>query len=389
MKWRPHVPAHLRKRYVLSGIPLDLTTLLADAFARQARIHSNSWGGGEPGEYDSQCEQLDRFVWDHKDFCVLVAAGNDGTDNDGDGKINSMSVTSPGTAKNCITVGACENLRPQFNSEIYGDWWPNDYPAAPFRNDPMANKSAEVVAFSSRGPTEDGRIKPEVVAPGTFILSTRSTQIASNNMAWGAFPASRMYFHMGGTSMATPLTAGAVALIRQYLRMVRSVPRPTAALLKAALIVGTTKLSGYSPTSALLDNHQGFGRVNLDAVLAPPSPARLKFLEVAPGLRTGQSHSFEIEVLSKRAPLRVVLAYTDFPGPALVNNLNLMARSPTGRRYVGNQSAGNTLLLDTSNNVECLHIKLPAVGKWKFEVVGSNVPQGPQDFAVVWTGHVA
>ncbi|WP_206678984.1 hypothetical protein, partial [Salmonella enterica] len=68
----------------------------------------------------------------------------------------------------------------------------------------------------------------------------------------------------------------------------------------------------------------------------PPSPSRLKFLEVAPGLRTGQIHSFEIEVLSKQTPLRVVLAYTDFPGPALVNNLNLTARSPTGRRYVGN-----------------------------------------------------
>jgi hypothetical protein len=49
--------------------------LFSDAYRQKARIHSNSWGGGAPGEYDSQSEQLDRFVWEHKDFCVLVAFG--------------------------------------------------------------------------------------------------------------------------------------------------------------------------------------------------------------------------------------------------------------------------------------------------------------------------
>jgi len=181
MKWKPQYPGN--SRYILAGIPNDLTVLFGDAYQKKARIHSNSWGGGDPGAYDEQCEQLDRFVWDHKDFCVVVAAGNDGTDQDGDGKINPMSVTSPGTAKNCITVGACENRRPQFNGETYGAWWPRDYPVPPFRDDPMANNPQQVVAFSSRGPTQDGRVKPDVIAPGTFILSTRSTQIAVNNTA--------------------------------------------------------------------------------------------------------------------------------------------------------------------------------------------------------------
>lgn len=63
-------------RYLLSGIPNDLTKLFLDAYKKRVRIHSNSWGGGDPGAYDIQCEQLDKFVWDHKDFCVLVAAGN-------------------------------------------------------------------------------------------------------------------------------------------------------------------------------------------------------------------------------------------------------------------------------------------------------------------------
>lgn len=205
MQWKDPQNFQRLGRYLLAGIPLDLTGLFADAYARKARIHSNSWGGGEPGAYDAYCEQLDRFVWEHKDYCVLFANGNDGTDMDGDGRINPMSVTSPATAKNCLSVGASENRRPAFNGNVYGDWWPDDYPAAPYRTDPIANDPEQVAAFSSRGPTADGRIKPDVVAPGTFVLSTRSTLIASNNTGWSPFPASRLYFYMGGTSMATPL----------------------------------------------------------------------------------------------------------------------------------------------------------------------------------------
>ncbi|HXJ93672.1 MAG TPA: S8 family serine peptidase [Terriglobia bacterium] len=378
MKWKNPGSFPGQERYLLAGIPLDLGTLFGDAYKKGARIHSNSWGGGDPGAYDSQCEQLDGFVWEHKDFCIVVAAGNDGTDKDGDGKINPMSVTSPGTAKNCITVGACENRRPDFNKETYGAWWPSDFPVAPFKSDPMSDQPNEVVAFSSRGPTLDGRIKPEVIAPGTFILSTRSTQIAPNNTAWAAYVPSKLYFFMGGTSMATPLTAGAVALVRQFLRTSAGIKKPTAALLKAALIAGATRLRGYAPKTAVADNHQGFGRVNLDAVLAPAAPASVRFLEVKPGLRTGELHSVDVEVKSSQTPLRVVLAYTDYPGRALVNNLNLIVHSPSGKDYAGNSA------VDSTNNVEVVHVAKPAAGLWQIRVVGSNVPQGPQDFALTY-----
>jgi serine protease AprX len=387
LKWKD--PADLAEygRYLLAGIPEDLTVLLSHAYGKGARIHSNSWGGEDPGEYDEQCEQLDRFVWRRRTFCVLVAAGNDGTDDDGDGKINPMSVTSPGTAKNCITVGACENRRPAFNGETYGRWCPDDYPVAPFRNNPMADDSDTVVAFSSRGPTRDGRVKPDVVAPGTFILSTRSTQIAANNTAWSAFPPSRLYFHMGGTSMATPLTAGAVALIREYLRTKEKIKSPSAALLKAALIAGCKRLTGYSPSDVLLDNQQGYGRVDLDAVLAPSSPATTVFRDDKPGLRTGQVRNFTLKVKSNQTPLRIVLAYSDYPGATLVNNLNLIVTDPDGKRYVGNQNAPSTMTLDVANNVEVIRVNRPVAGTWTINVVGSNVPQGPQPFAWVAQAH--
>jgi hypothetical protein len=387
LQWKDPADAQLYGRYLLAGIPADLSTLFADAYRKGARIHSNSWGGGDPGEYDEQSEQLDRYVWKHRTFCVVVAAGNDGTDADGDGKINPMSVTSPATAKNCVTVGACENRRTNFNSETYGKWWPQDYPAAPYRNDPMANNSDQVAAFSSRGPTRDGRTKPEVVAPGTFILSTRSTQIAANNKAWAAFPPSRLYFHMGGTSMATPLVAGALGVIREYLRRQKRMASPSAALLKATLILGARRLPGYAAADAVLDNQQGFGRVDVDAALAPSSPARTEFRDVKPGLRTGEARSYALRVKSNQVALRIVLAYSDYPGAALVNNLNLLVTDPNGARYVGNQG-GASLTMDAHNNVEVVQVRRPVAGDWRIEVVGSNIPQGPQPFALVWQAHL-
>lgn len=372
-------------RYLLAGIPNDLTTLFSYAYARGARIHSNSWGGGDPGAYDAQCRQLDEFVWKKKDFCVLVAAGNDGTDQDGDGKINPTSVTSPATAKNCITVGASENLRPEFNSQLYGKWWPQDYPVAPINNDPLANDSDQVAAFSSRGPTKDGRVKPDVVAPGTFILSTRSRMIASNNTAWAAFPPSRMYFHMGGTSMATPLVAGAVGVLREFLKKWVGYTKPSAALVKAALILGARKLPGYSPSSELKDIHQGYGLVALRTIIDPPTPTRVWFVEQSHGVSTGQQQVLDINVASSQVPLRVAMAYTDFPSSRLVNNLNLLLESPSGSIFVGNQG-GSGLTPDTTNNTEVIQVAAPQRGKWKLRVVGSNVPQGPQDYAIVFSG---
>ena len=382
MKWKPNAPPNLKgERYILAGLPTNLGPLFQFSYSQGARIHSNSWGGGDPGAYDDQCRQFDQFVWAHKDFCFVIAAGNDGSDKDGDGKVNLQSVTSPGTAKNCITVGACENLRPEFDAQTYGEWWPSDFPMNPMKDDPMANRPDQIVAFSSRGPTSDNRTKPDVVAPGTFILSTRSSRLAANNFAWAAYPPDKAhYFHMGGTSMATPLTSGAVALLREFLRKKQGIASPSAALLKALLIAGAKRLPGTGSSTAIADNHQGFGRVNLDR-----SVKRTLATKDGAGLKTGDKSTLTVKVPTVSKTLRIVLCYSDFPGPSLINNLNLIVTDPARKRYVGNQtssSVGGTLTLDSTNNVEVIEVRKAKKGDWTVDVVASNVSSGTQDFAL-------
>ncbi|HEY4138556.1 MAG TPA: serine protease, partial [Casimicrobiaceae bacterium] len=136
---------------------------------------------------------------------------------------------------------------------------------------------------------------------------------------------------------------------------------------------------GTAPSGALLDNHQGFGRVNLDR-----SFKRVVAAIEGPGLATGQNSTFTINVPTANKTLRIVMAYSDFPGDTLVNNLNLVANDPTGKGFVGNQaeSGGGTLALDKTNNVKVIQVKNAKKRNWTINAIASNVPAGPQDFAV-------
>jgi hypothetical protein len=71
-----------------------------------------------------------------------------------------------------------------------------------------------------------------------------------------------------------------------------------------------------------------------------------------------------------------------------VNDLNLIVTAPDGSRTAGNQRRGAAGGLDARNNAEVVHVAKPAAGRWNVEVVGSNVPEGPQDFALVAVGHL-
>jgi serine protease AprX len=370
--------------FQLAGLPSNLAKLFQQAYNQGARIHSDSWGGGAAGEYDATSRQLDEFIWKNPDFCVLVAAGNEGVDGSpADGIVDEGSVSSPGTAKNCITVGASQSERPAFSSDTFGKFWPDDFPRNPLKTEPVAGDRDKLAAFSSRGPTLDGRVKPDVVAPGTYILSTRSTQLPPASTGWKAYTANPRYMYDGGTSMATPLTAGAVALVRQYFRTEQHVPAPSAALLKSTLICGARRMPlPYVSSGILFDNHQGAGRVDLDKVLSPTGGAVFGFQDVTPGLKTGQASETTVTAVSSR-PLRVVLTYSDAPGRGLKNNLNLILIAPDGTRRIGN-ATGTSLTFDTRNNVELVEVSAPAAGAWRIQVVGSNVPMSPQPFALTW-----
>jgi subtilisin family serine protease len=246
----------------------------------------------------------------------------------------------------------------------------------------------DLAAFSGRGPCKNGRRKPDVVAPGTFILSTRSSQIAHYAQA-PYTPAMEHYMFMSGTSMATPLVAGSAALVRQYLRTEKGIDKPSAALLKAALIHSAEYIDyryAHEDSKKWANNEQGWGRINLSRIIDLPSPYQIVFFDQSQGLASsGKAHKYTIEISNNSIPLRATLVYTDYPGPQLVNNLNLSLISPAGKYYLGNDFKGKGTK-DEFNNVEGCIIESPELGTWKIEILGSCISQSPQDYALVISG---
>lgn len=346
----------------LGGLPDDLHDLFQPPYGSdQARVHSNSWGSTvADGRYDQNAREVDDFVWSNRDMVICFAAGNDGKDGDSNGLIDAQSVSPPGTAKNCITVGASENHRPA-KTITYGAGWPSEFPAAPIFADKVADNPDGIVAFSSRGPTSDRRIKPDLVAPGTYILSSRSRATSSEGWELSADP---LYMYEGGTSMATPLVAGCVALVREYLAEQHAMATPSAALVKALLINGAHNVAGqYVPSEAggTPNNAEGFGRVDMAATVGPlPQGVTLTLHDEATALDTGEEESFTVTV-GKGADLKVTLVWTDPAGDTLQNDLDLNVKAANRKERHGNMAATSTAF-DRVNNVE--------------QVVWTNLPAG-------------
>lgn len=325
---------------VLLGLPSNLDLLFSEADTAGADLHSNSWGSSMAAAYTSFSEDVDAYVWDHPDFLILFAAGNSGVDLDGDGVIDYYNVGSPGTAKNCLTVGASEGDRPTgagYDCPWGTGSWALKYPADPIFSDHVSDNTDGMAAFSSRGPVLDGRYKPDLVAPGTNILSVKSSHASGSG--WG--PYDNDYMWMGGTSMSTPLTAGASALMRQYLIDEKGVAAPSAALLKAALLNSAADISpgqyGTGPDLEIPDgvpnNVLGWGRLNLAEGIYPASPFNILYYDGAAGLNTGDDEAFDIHVSDPGQPLKINLVWSDYPGSpvtqgGLVNDLDLQVTDP-------------------------------------------------------------
>ena len=337
--------------------PADLNDLFLPSYLGNAggaaRISSNSWGSYTVARYSISSMQVDQFMWHHPDYLIAFSSGNVGA---------FATVHSPGTAKNCLTIGATGNGS-------------------------MANDLAN---FSSRGPTADGRRKPTLVAPGDLVTSS----VGSTRYSYGTY---------SGTSMATPASVGALALARQYLiegwyptgaPVAANAIDPSAALLKAIAMAGSRN---DVTTFRVPDNSIGYGRLTLDDVLHFPGDAgRTLLIDSNDGLHDLQYVEYQVQVTNPVQPLKIVLCWTDAPGhPAsqvqIVNDLDLLV-THGGSTYRGNyllnyvSVAGGTR--DSLNVEELVRIPAPEAGLWTVRVEARRVAQGPQRFALCLTGGV-
>ena len=197
------------------------------------------------------------------------------------------------------------------------------------------------------------------------------------------------YLIMGGTSMSTPLVAGAAAIVRQYYTDFLDIDYVSAALLRATLINGAVDISpgqyGTGTTQEIEprpDNVQGWGRVNLENSIFPAAPASLSHIDELAGLETNEYQNFSYTVTDAAAPLIITMVYHDAPGVGLVNNLDMTVTTPSLATLFPN---GGTSV-DHQNNVEQIAIPTPETGTYTIQIDGQSVPEGPQPFAIAISG---
>lgn len=279
---------------------------------RGATISNNSWGAGVNGNsYGTREALYDGLVRDGSfaasidPFSIIFSAGNSGP--------AANSLTRPKTSKNTIAVANSENIRTEFSAT-------------------GADNMDDLRNSSSRGPAADGRVKPDITAPGTVITGSRAGDCGSVTLCFDANHA-----YSSGTSHAAPQIAGVAALFTEYWRTANAGEEPRPSLIKAAIINTAVEMNGSGTTAARPNGSEGWGRVNVSSMLNAGVPIRYVNESVAfsePGANTVITGV----VSDPSKPVRVSLVWTDPPGvsdPALVNNLDLTV-NVGGTEYRGN-----------------------------------------------------
>ena len=348
-----------------------------------ARISNNSWGAynnlytADSQLYDSMVRDARPSVAGNQELAFIFSSGNRG---------EGGHLTVPGNAKNVLTVGASENLRPGTDGcNITSDG---------------ADDINSLIFFSSGGPTADGRRKPEICAPGTHIQGARSLYTEYNGSGVCGppnFPSEQaLYTWSSGTSHSAPAVAGGAALVRQlFQQSVGHAPSP--AMLKAYLTNSATYMTGWMAGDSLPGNNQGWGLMSLGRAL--DGVPRILVDQDKVLSNTGQVVEIKGKVADPSRPFRVTLAWTDAPGNAssspYVNDLNLQVEIG-GKTYLGNQFGGSVSTeagsSDPFNNVEAVWAPQGASGDFTVRVVAANLPGDgvpgnsdltDQDFALV------
>jgi subtilisin family serine protease len=349
--------------YGLDVFDVDFTALLdsvrlSNGVSPPVRQVSGSFGTEESlSYYRLEESSLDEVCWEDKQFLVIWAAANR--------RGPSYNIGHPAAAKNALTVGACGN----------------------------GTQSNTVWFASSRGPCRDERIKPNLLAPGVDVATVDGREPHS-------------YLAASGTSISAPAASGALMLLRQYFAegwhptgtpdSTHRITQLSSALMRALAIAATDSNVGteYPPNKAA-----GWGRLDVATIMHFSDDSNgLEFVDEPIGVATGEDITFQFE-LSGRAPLHVVLAWTDTaaaPGAAIaiVNDLDLELTSPDGNRYRGNQFYNGWSWVNAPNrderNVEevCL-IPHPLSGRWTVRVIGRSVYTALQPFAVAVRGGTA
>ncbi len=353
--------------------PDGMLMLMTDSYNNGASLSGNSWGpAGSPRGYDNDTMQVDIGVRDADPdapgnqpltYVLSIMNGYGGTSSQG----------TPDEAKNIFNIGSTK-MQTSSGVQI-------------LQIDDLSSNTAH-------GPALDGREIPHLVAPGCYVDST--------------VPGGHQVSGYCGTSMASPHVSGAVAVFIEYYRGLPGyMDDPSPALIKAAFLPAAHDLAGHLDADGGIlghpfDSKQGWGRMDLEAVVDPQLTARY-FDNPVVFDNTGEEWVTTVSAEDPNEPIRIMLVWTDAPGhglggstPAWNNNLDLIVESGAGN-YRGNNfgSTGWSVTggsADIKNNTEGVFLGPTAPDSYTVRVVAANINSDgipgigdatDQDFALV------